>query len=433
MTDKKIEWYHDMIDFSYKPKDSDLVALFYYEKAEGLTDEDVIGRIASESSIGTWTTLETLDPKIYDMRARSYWRDGNFVKIAYPLELWEEGNMPQILSGVAGNVFGMKAVKKLRLVDISFPTELVKSWRGPNKGPKAFKDFLGKEGPLTSCVPKPKIGMSVDKHVEVAYEVWTGGIDCIKDDENLTNQKFNRFKDRVEKMAIARDKAEAETGEKKDAFINVTAETKEMEKRAKLIYDHGFKYFMVDVVTTGNAAVQTMVNFSHDHDMAIHAHRAMHATFTKLPTHGVNMYLLAKIMRIIGVDNIHIGTVVGKLDSPKQDVIDMKNMLLADNVRGEGTRFLDQNFARMNKTVPVASGGLHPAILPEVLNIYNTHEMALQVGGGIHGHPDGSHAGAIATIDAIEAWKEGISLEEKAKTSEPLRKALEKWSYIKPV
>ncbi len=433
MTDKKIEWYHDMIDFSYQPKSSDLVALFYYEKAEGLTDEDVIGRIASESSVGTWTTLDTLDPEIFELRARSYWRDGNFVKIAYPLDLWEEGNMPQVLSGVAGNVFGMKAVKKLRLVDISFPKEFVNSMKGPNKGPKAFKDFLGKEGPLTSCVPKPKIGMSVDKHVKVALDAWTGGIDCIKDDENLTNQKFNRFKERVEKMAKARDKAEAETGDKKDAFINVTAETKEMEKRAKYIHDHGFKYFMVDVVTTGFAAVQTMVDLSHDLDMAIHAHRAMHATFTKLPTHGLNMYLLAKIMRLIGVDNIHIGTVVGKLDSPKQDVIDMKDMLLADKVNGEDVRFLDQDFAGMNKTVPTASGGLHPGILPDVLNIYNTTEMALQVGGGIHGHPDGTHAGAIATIDAIQAWKEGITLEEKAKTSEPLRKALEKWSHIKPV
>ncbi|MHA2501714.1 MAG: type III ribulose-bisphosphate carboxylase [Candidatus Kariarchaeaceae archaeon] len=432
MTDK-IDWYHDFIDFEYNVDDQDLVALFYYEKDESLSHDDIIGRLASESSIGTWTTLETLEDEIYQMRARSFWRDGNFVKIAYPLKLWEEGNMPQVLSGVAGNIFGMKAVKNLRLIDIKFPTEFVKSMRGPNKGPKAFQDYLGKEGPLTSCVPKPKLGLNTARHIEVGLDAWTGGIDCIKDDENLTNQSFNRFHDRVEKMAIARDKAESETGDKKDAFINVTAETKEMERRVRMIHDHGFKYFMVDVVTTGYSAVQTMADLAHDFDMAIHAHRAMHATFTKHMTHGMNMYLLAKIMRLIGVDNIHIGTVVGKLDSPKQDVIDMKDMLLMDKMKETGVRFLDQDFAGMNATVPTASGGLHPGTLPEVLDIYNTRDMALQVGGGIHGHPDGTHHGAKATIAAIDAWKEGITLEEKAKSSPALAKSLEKFGYIQPV
>jgi ribulose-bisphosphate carboxylase large chain len=206
-----------------------------------------------------------------------------------------------------------------------------------------------------------------------------------------------------------------------------------MERRANIIHDHGFKYFMVDVVTTGFSAVQTMVDVAHDLDMAIHAHRAMHATFTKHDTHGVSMYLLAKIMRLIGVDNIHIGTVVGKLDSPKQDVIDMKNMLLHQKMSADGTRMLDQDFAGLQATVPCASGGLHPGTLPEVLRIYDTEDMVIQVGGGVHGHPDGTHYGAIATKDSVDAWKEGITLEEKMKTSEPLKKALDKWGYIKPI
>ena len=431
--EEKIDWYHDFVELDYQPNDSDLTALFYYEKDDKLTHKDIIGRLASESSVGTWTTLDTLDQRVYDMRALSYWNEGNYVKIAYPLERGEEGNIPQVLSGVAGNIFGMKAVKNLRLIDIKFPTEFVKSMKGPNKGPKAFSDYLGKEGPLTSCVPKPKIGMTTDQHIQIAMDAWTGGIDCIKDDENLTNQKFNLFSERVEKLAKARDKAENQTGDKKDAFINVTAETKEMERRVNMIHDHGFKYFMVDVVTTGYSAVQTMVDIAHDLDMAIHAHRAMHATFTKHTTHGMNMYLLAKLMRLIGVDNLHIGTVVGKLDSPKQDVMDMVNMMLNKNIKAEGVRLLDQDFANLNPTVPTASGGLHPGTLPEVLTIYNTNQMALQVGGGIHGHPDGTHYGAIATVDAIDAWKEGITLEEKAQSSTPLKKALEQWGYIQPV
>jgi ribulose-bisphosphate carboxylase large chain len=234
-------------------------------------------------------------------------------------------------------------------------------------------------------------------------------------------------------MAKTRDKAEKETGEIKDALINVTAETHEMENRVKIIHDHGFKYFMVDVVTTGFSSVQTLRNLAEDLDMAIHAHRAMHATFTKHYTHGISMYFLAKLMRLIGVDNIHIGTVVGKLDSPKEDVLDMRDLLLKQKIIEDKGRRLSQSWGHIKPTLPVASGGLHPGVLPEVLTVYETTDMVLQVGGGIHGHPGGTYDGTKATVQAIEAWQEGLSLEEKAKSHPELQKALEKWGHLRPV
>ncbi|MFY1644982.1 RuBisCO large subunit C-terminal-like domain-containing protein [Methanoculleus bourgensis] len=50
----------------------------------------------------------------------------------------------------------------------------------------------------------------------------------------------------------------------------------------------------------------------------------------------------------------------------------------------------------------------------------------------MHGHPKGTRAGAMATMQAIEAWSEGETLEEKAKKAPELREALEKWGYYKP-
>lgn len=436
MSDGKIEWYHDFIDLDYKPSKSDLVVLFYFEPGEGVTTEGVIGRLASESSIGTWTTLETLDQRIYDMRARGFWYTDNLVKISYPLELWEPDNIPQLLSGIAGNIYGMKAVKNLRLIDAELPLDFVNKNKGPNIGTNAFTEiFKKKEGPITATVPKPKIGMTVNQHIQVSKDGWSGGLDVIKDDENLTNQAFNRFQERVEGMAKVRDKVEQETGDTKDAFINVTAETHEMERRVKLLHDNGFRYFMVDVVTTGFAGVQTMRNVASDYNMAIHAHRAMHAAFTKHTTHGMSMYFLAKLMRLIGVDNLHIGTVVGKLDSPKSDVLAMKDLLLNESVEEghHGMQYLNQQWGGLKPVIPVASGGLHPGTVHEVMDVYNTTNMALQLGGGIHGHPGGTYAGAKATIQAIEAWKDGISVEEKAKSSPELKQALEKWGILHPV
>ena len=75
---------------------------------------------------------------------------------------------------------------------------------------------------------------------------------------------------------------------------------------------------------------------------------------------------------------------------------------------------LEQDWGRIKSAFPVSSGGLHPGLVPDVLNIYGT-ELVLLVSGGIHGHPKGTRAGAQATMQAIEAWQEGITLEEKAK------------------
>jgi ribulose-bisphosphate carboxylase large chain len=430
----KIEWYHDFIDREYRPKDDDdLVALYYFDKAPDISVDDTIGRLASESSIGTWTTLDTLDDRIYEMRGRAFWNDEHFVKIAYPLILWEYDNVPQLMSGIAGNIFGMKAVRNLRLIDASFPLEYVKSYKGPRYGVDAIQKIFKKQGPLLACVPKPKIGLTVEQHCKIAWDFWSAGGDLVKDDENLTSQSFNKFQERVEEMAKTRDKAEKKTGEIKDALINVTAETHEMEKRVKLLHDNSFKYFMIDIVTTGFAAVQTLRITAEDLDMAIHAHRAMHATFTKHYTHGISMYFLAKLMRLIGVDTIHIGTVVGKLDSPKKDVLDMRDLLLKQKIEEIEKRRLSQEWGNIKPTLPCASGGLHPGVLPEVLTVYNTTDLVLQVGGGIHGHPKGTYSGTKATVQAIDAWRENISLEEKASSNKELKQALEKWGYIKPI
>jgi len=92
----KVEWYKEFIDFDYKPKKDEIVALYYFEPNGEIKIDDAIGRIASESSIGTWTTLETLESRVYELRGRAFWQEGHFLKVSYPLDLWEIGNIPEI-------------------------------------------------------------------------------------------------------------------------------------------------------------------------------------------------------------------------------------------------------------------------------------------------------------------------------------------------
>ncbi|MBW3584069.1 MAG: type III ribulose-bisphosphate carboxylase [Euryarchaeota archaeon] len=425
------EWYHEFVDKSHTPSKDDIICHFYYDAGRGISTEECVGRVASESSVGTWTTLSKLPDRLQRLKGIGFEYDDHHIKVSYPKELWEPGNMPQLLSGVAGNIFGMKAVKHLRLLDMSLPPWFLRSFKGPQFGIKGIRDvFRVKKRPLTATVPKPKLGYSSKEHAEIGYDVWLGGVDLIKDDENLTSQGFNKFKDRITRMAKLRDKAEKKTGERKGALLNITAETKEMEKRAAMLADLGWEYAMVDVVTVGPAAVQTVRDVCEEHGLAIHAHRAMHAMFTKDLRHGMAMPALVKIMRTIGVDNIHVGTVIGKLESPKEEV-EANIKQCRDKKIEAGGWLLDQDWGGTKPVWPVPSGGLHPGLVPEIVEMFGP-DMIIQAGGGVLGHPDGATAGGHALRGAIDAALEGVTLKEAAKTDKVLAKAVEKWGKTRP-
>lgn len=425
------EWYLDFVDLKYRPSDEDLLALFRVEPADGITMEEAVGRVASESSIGTWTTLTTMTPEKRRLMAKAYEIDGPWVKIAYPLELFEGGNMPQILSSIAGNVFGMKAVKNLRLEDVRWPKGLIKSFMGPSFGVQGVRKIFGvKDRPITITVPKPKVGMTSEEHAQAGYEAWTGGLDLLKDDENLSGQIFNQFERRVTKSLKMRDKAERETDEKKSYLINVTAETKEMLRRAKFVKEHGGEYVMVDILTVGWAGVQSLRDECEDLKLAIHAHRAFHAAFTRKKKHGMSMLAVAKVARLVGVDQIHIGTVIGKLEASKEEVLALEREITGKSIKGGG-QILSQEWPDIKPVLPVTSGGLHPGLIPEIMDMLGW-DIGIQVGGGVWGHPDGGIAGARAVRQAIDAALEGVALEDYTKSKKELKRALEKWGFTKP-
>ncbi len=401
----------DYVDFKYEPKETDVVCTYYIDPQE-IDIKEAAGGVAAESSTGTWTELSTEMPYVKKSAARAFSIDGNNVKIAYPIELFELGNMPNILSSVSGNVFGLRTLKNLRLNDIRFPTELVRSFKGPKYGINGIRKLLKVyERPLVGTIIKPKLGLKTRDHAKVAYEAWVGGCDIVKDDENLSSQKFNPFEDRLTKTLERRDEAEAETGERKVYMVNVTAETKMMLKRAENVLNHGGEYIMVDVLTCGFAALQTLRE--EDLNLVIHAHRAGHAVFTKNPKHGISMRVITKIARTIGVDQLHVGTIVGKMFETREEVTE----------NCEASR---EKMNGLKQVLPVASGGLHPRLVPSLIEFFGK-DFVIQAGGGIHGHRNGTVAGGKAMRQAVNATLEGAPLSEYAKTHKELAIALQMW------
>lgn len=438
----------------YAVKDSDILACFKVIPQPGVPREEAAAAVAAESSTGTWTTVWTdLLTDLDHYKGRAYRiedvpgdDDAFYAFVAYPADLFEEGSVVNVFTSLVGNVFGFKAVRALRLEDVRFPLWFVKTCFGPPHGIHVERDLLDKYGrPLLGCTIKPKLGLSAKNYGRAVYECLRGGLDFTKDDENVNSQPFMRWRDRFLFCQEAIDKAEAETGERKGHYMNVTAPTvEEMYKRAEFAKELGTPIIMSDYLTLGWAAHNSLSKWCRDNGLLLHVHRAMHAVIDRNPHHGINFRVLAKLLRLLGGDHLHSGTVVGKLEGDRAATLGWIDLMrdkfvLEDRSRGI---FFDQDWGSMPGVFPVASGGIHVWHMPALVSIFG-NDSVLQFGGGTLGHPWGNAAGAAANRVALEACvkarNEGRDLEKEGKDiltqaaqhSPELKIAMETWKEIR--
>jgi ribulose-bisphosphate carboxylase large chain len=414
------------IDKSYRPTRNDLICLFRVTP-NNMSFNEAVNNVALESSVGTWTPVSSNKKYVNKLGAKVFSTSGEWAKIAYPQELFEEGNIPDVLSSIAGNVFGMKCVKGLRLEDIKVPQKLLRSFPGPRFGIEGYRNILKvKDRPLVGTIVKPKLGLKTKDHARTAFDAWVGGCDLVKDDENLSSQKFNPFERRAAKTLEMCDKAADETGEKKGYLINVTAESLLMLRRADIVKELGGKFVMHDVITAGFASLQTLRENS---KLGIHTHRAMHGAFTENPKHGLSMMTLADFCRMGGSDSLHIGTGIGKMKGPTKEVREIAEEIEAMRVTSTKHR-LEQNWGKIKPTFAVCSGGIYPGHVPFLMKNYG-NDIIVQAGGGIHGHPDGTVKGSMALRQAVDAVMKGESLEVYGKSHEELGRAMGFWGKVR--
>jgi ribulose-bisphosphate carboxylase large chain len=426
MVKKQSYKYESFVDLKYKPKKTDVICQFKVTPAKGYAWKEVVSMVAGESSVGTWTEVKTMNAEIgKKLTPKVFYLDKKNLRcrIAYPIDLFELGNLPEIMSSIGGNIYGMKSAKGLLWEDVNIPKKMLKSFKGPRFGIKGIRKYLKvKNRPLVGTIVKPKVGLTEKQHAKVAYESWMGGCDIVKDDENLTSQNFNKFKKRFLLTIKALKKAEKQTKEKKVYLINCTAECEEMKRRIKFVEDNGGNYIMLDIITLGWAALQTARNFT---KLPIHAHRAGHAMFDRNPEHGMSMEVIAQLARMVGVDTLHIGTAYGKMSGGKKEVLHIEKEMESQFTK-KTKEHLSQKWHHIKPVFGVASGGVYPGITDKIIKLMGNN-IVIQAGGGIHGNPLGTKSGAMAMRQAVDATLKKQSLKSYAKTHAELRVALKKW------
>ena len=316
-------------DADYVPAETDVLALFRITPQDGVDPIEAAAAVAGESSTATWTVVWTDRLTACDRyRARAYRVDPvpgepgqYFAWIAYALELFEGGSIANLTASIIGNVFGFKPLKALRLEDMRLPAAYVKTFAGPPTGIVVERERLDKFGrPLLGATVKPKLGLSGKNYGRVVYEALKGGLDFTKDDENINSQPFMHWRDRFLYCMEAVNRAQAASGEMKGHYLNITAATMEdMYERAELAKELGSTIVMIDLVI-GYTAIQSISKWCRRNDMILHLHRAGHSTYTRQKSHGISFRVICKWMRLAGVDHIHAGTVVGKLEGDPNSV-----------------------------------------------------------------------------------------------------------------
>jgi ribulose-bisphosphate carboxylase large chain len=429
------------LEFDYEPDlENDIIV--WHWLAGSMPIEKLAEAIAAESSVGTWTELKTVNMEVFEnLRAKVFRiekvsENSGFIWLAYPLEHFEMNNLLQILASIRGNIYGLSELEALKFLDIVLPKKLQRQFKGPRFGLEGVRSRVGtdkKRRPHIGTIVKPKVGLAPLEWAQVAYESYLGGVDFVKDDENLVNQDFCPWDERVRAVLDVIDKVKDETGRVVIYSPNITGSYSQMIGRMDKLKDMGWDIAMLDVYMIGYSALIDIVKELGNAGFIIHAHRAGHTAETR-GRFGVEYNVFAKLWRLIGVDQLHTGTGVGKMEGAPL-LINGYGKIVRDTRIEENLHLLRLGYdwdPSIKPIMPVASGGLDSGKVDALMEIYGP-DVVIQAGGGVHGHPNGTSAGAKSLKCAVDGVIAGKSSKEMASDCEELAVALDKWGYVDPI
>ena len=336
------------------------------------------------------------------------------LRIGYPV-VNIKNNIPLLLATITGNIMSMPFLK---LLDIDFPESFVKDYQGPKFGIEGIRKYLGAENrPLLNNMIKPCTGYTPEVGAKLFFEAAAGGVDIIKDDELIGgDREFNRIEDRVKANMEAARKAQEIKGEPTLYACNITDDVSKLKENAMKVINNGGNCIMVDVHGVGYAAVRMLAE-DPEITVPILGHSCFNGAFTCSPYQGMSSKVVNKLARLSGCDIYLTQPPYGKFDNTFDNYI--INMITSK------AKMYD-----IKPMLPFVGGGVVPGLVPKFMNDAG-NDVLLGVGAGIHAHPMGPRAGAIAFRAAIDACMNDVPLREKAKECKELEVAIRKMGYLR--
>ncbi len=321
-------------------------------------------------------------------------------------------SLPNLMATVAGNLFELRQVSGLRILDIRLPAPFADAYSGPKFGVEGTRRLAGvHDRPLIGTIVKPSVGFSAEETAALVAKLCEAGIDFIKDDELQADGPDCPFNERVAAVMREINASADRTGKKPMYAFNLTGDVEQMKRRHDVLLKHGATCLMASINSVGLAGMIELARFS---QLPIHAHRNGWGYLSRHPVLGWSFVAWSKIWRLAGADHMHVNGLANKFSEPDDSVVEAAQSCRAPM------------FASKSCTVmPVFSSGQTVKQAPATFAALGSPDLLVTAGGGILAHPDGPGAGVSALREAWEAAVTGVPLIDYARTHPALQAAME--------
>jgi ribulose-bisphosphate carboxylase large chain len=330
-------------------------------------------------------------------------------RLAHP---WRNfgASLPGLLSAVMGEgMFFTPGIPLLRVEELHLPASFLAHFAGPQFGVAGVRAQLGVfDRPLFFGVIKPNIGLPPEPFAELGYAAWCGGLDIAKDDEMLTDVPWSPLAERAALLGAARQRAEAETGERKGYLANITGEVDGLADRHDVAVRAGATAVMVNAMPVGLSAIRALRRHA---TVPLVSHFPFIAAFSRVPVHGVHSRVLTRLQRLAGCDVIIMPGFGGRMMTPEHEV-------------RENVQACLEPMGAIAPALPVPGGSDSAATLERVHRLVGHADFGFVPGRGVFGHPMGPTAGARSLRQAWSAIADGVPVAERAATQPELQSAL---------
>jgi len=333
--------------------------------------------------------------------------------LSWPLDNFGP-SLPNLQATIAGNLFELRQVSGLRILDLAVPAAFAAACPGPAFGIAGTRRLAGVlQGPLIGTIVKPSVGLSADETAATVRELLAGGIDFIKDDELQADGPHCPFDDRV--RAVMREVHAAADRHGRQAMVafNLTGEVDEMRRRHDLVHQLGGTCVMVSLNSVGLTGLLALRRHA---QLPIHAHRNGWGYLNRSPVLGWDYAPWQVLWRLAGADHLHVNGLANKFSEPDDSVIAAARAVL---------RPLDA--AKPMPAMPVFSSGQTGLQAAPTYAALGSTDLIHAAGGGILGHPGGIQAGVLAMRQAWDAAVAGTPLATHAARHPELAQALDTW------
>jgi 2,3-diketo-5-methylthiopentyl-1-phosphate enolase len=317
-----------------------------------------------------------------------------------------EDDIPSLLTMIFGKI---SLDGKIRLESVQFPEPYLKG-KGPRFGVPGIREKVGEpEKPLAMAIFKPCVGLTPAELGKMFYELACGGMHLVKDDEILPDLPLCPTEERLAACLEAGERAKKETGQTTLYAVNLTGPVTKIIAKAKKLAGAGAQCFLLNVLTYGYGVLEELQEVG----VPIMAHPALAGAMGGSADTGMSYsVVLGSLMRLGGADVVLFPSSYGTVALPSTETRAIKEALT-------------WSMGSFPKSFPAPSAGIHPGLIPKILQDYG-QDVIINAGGGVHGHPKGARAGAKAFRQGIN-WVlkrgnfGGISQREFPELSEALR------------